>query len=214
MSTGTDPVAAAVIDAYERRAADYISAVGSTETAHPMDRLMITDWARSLSGPVVDAGCGPGHWTDHLCRLGLDTTGIDLTPAFLRHARQSHPGSTFHSGSLDRLPVESGGLGGVLSWFSLIHRPPQDVPVALLEFRRVLCEPGGRLLLGFFTGRKLEPFDHAVVTAYRWPVDDMCQRLTDAGFTILEIHTRQLRGERPRAAIIAGTEPDDRPISR
>ena len=214
MSAATDPLTTAITDAYERRATDYINAVGSVETAHPMDRLMITDWARALSGPVVDAGCGPGHWTDHLRRLGLDATGVDLTPAFLRHARQSYPGITFQSGNLERLPVESHSLGGVLSWFSLIHRRPEDVPLALAEFRRVLREPGGRLLVGFFTGRELEPFDHAVVTAFRWPVDDMCQRLTEAGFTILEIHTRQLRGERPGAGIIAGTEPDDRPLSR
>lgn len=206
--------AGAVTDAYERRAADYIRAVGSVDDAHALDRLLITDWARSCTGRIVDAGCGPGHWTDHLHRLGIDAVGVDLTPAFLQHARQAYPDITFQQGDLDELDFPSGSVGGVLAWFSVIHRPPESMATALGEFRRVLRTPGGRLLLGFFSGRRREPFDHAVVTAYRWPVDDLCQELTDAGFTVLETHFRQLRGERPAAAIIAGTEPDDRPFSR
>lgn len=213
MSQNQNPATAAT-DAYECRAAEYIRAVGSVDAAHPLDRLMITEWARSLTGRVVDAGCGPGQWTDHIHRLGIDITGVDLTGAFLHHARLSYPDIDFRRLSFDQLPCPTGSLGGILAWFSLIHRPPATVPTALREFRRVLRQPGGRLLVGFFTGRALEPFDHAVVTAYRWPVDDMCRQLSDSGFEVLEIHTRQLRGERPGAAIVAGTEPDDRPLSR
>jgi SAM-dependent methyltransferase len=34
-------------------------------------------------GLVVDVGCGPGHVTAHLHKLGIDAFGIDLSPAMI-----------------------------------------------------------------------------------------------------------------------------------
>lgn len=203
-----------VTGAYERRAAEYSDMIGSMDAAHPVDRALVDTWAAAVDGPVVDAGCGPGHWTDHLAGQGRDAWGVDLTPAFITRARASYPSSTFHLASLDHLPAADGTVGGVLAWFSLIHRAPTDVPAALVEFRRVLRDPDGRLLLGFFEGPAVEPFDHAVVTAYRWPVDAMCELVTAAGFTVAETHVTQRRGERPHAVVAATRQPDERPLRR
>ncbi|MEF3402982.1 hypothetical protein [Agromyces sp. CCNWLW203] len=52
--------------AYTERAEEYISVLGSVADTHELDRELITRWAEPLEGLVLDAGCGPGHWTDHL----------------------------------------------------------------------------------------------------------------------------------------------------
>lgn len=64
--------------------------------------------------------------------------------------------------------------------------------------------PSGTLVLGFFDGDEVAAFDHKVVTAYRWPVDELSERLTRAGFTEVERLHRPADGtHRPHAAIAA-----------
>ncbi|MDF2443234.1 MAG: hypothetical protein JWR01_1437, partial [Subtercola sp.] len=54
---------------------------------------------------------------------------------------------------------------------------------AVDEFARVL-RPGGQLLVGFFLGADVAPFDHAIVTAYRWPADLLADELRVSGFDV------------------------------
>ncbi|QHC60944.1 methyltransferase domain-containing protein [Rathayibacter sp. VKM Ac-2760] len=171
---------------------------------HPSDERLVTAWAATVDGPLLDAGCGPGHWTAHLAERGHDARGVDRVGAFVDHARAVHPGVPFAVGDLDALTDPDGTYGGVLAWYSLVHHEPGTLRRALDEFARVL-RPDGRLLVGFFLGRDLEPFDHAVVTAYRWPPDLLARELEAAGFEVLETHTRTGAAPtpRPHAAILA-----------
>jgi SAM-dependent methyltransferase len=190
--------------AYAARAAEYIERLGSMSAVHPADVALVTSWAASVDGPVLDAGCGPGHWTAYLAGLRKDVRGIDLVPAFIDHARSAHPTVSFTTGSLDALADPDDTVGGVLAWYALVHHDPGDVRGALDEFARVL-RPGGRLLVGFFLGDALEPFEHAVVRAWRWPADRLAAALEAAGFDVAEIHTRTAigAGPRPHGAIVA-----------
>ncbi len=73
----------------------------------------------------------------------------------------------------------------------------------LAEFRRVTA-PGGTLVVGFVYGDDVSAFDHKVVTAYRWPVDEFSARLARAGFTEVDRQHRPGDGtQRPQAAIAA-----------
>ena len=187
--------------AYDARADEYIAALGTMDAVHPVDRRIVETWAAGVSGPVLDAGCGPGHWTAHLVGLGLDVRGVDLAPRFVAHARAAHPGIRFDAGTIDDLEVADGEVGGILSWFSTIHHAPDEIGGPLREFARVL-RPGGSLLLGFFVGAGIEVFDHAVVRAYRWSVAELAQEVDAVGFDVVETHTRETRGERPVGALM------------
>ena len=191
-----------VRDAYMERALEYAEALGSMAAVHPGDRHLVSTWARGVTGPVIDAGCGPGHWTHFLAESGADVQGIDLVPKFIEHAQHRFPGVPFRVGSLHALDVADHSLGGLLAWYSLIHHRPDAVQVLLAEFARVL-RPGGGLLLGFFEGPTVEAFEHAVVTAYRWPVGELSNDLRTAGFEVIETHTRTGSEHRPHGAIVA-----------
>lgn len=169
---------------------------------HPSDRQLVLTWADGIEGPVIDAGCGPGQWTNFLTELGLDARGVDLVPEFIQRARSTYPDVPFTIGSLNTLDSGTGTVGGVLSWYSLIHHQPSTIRIPLLEFSRALT-PGGALLIGFFEGPVVEEFAHAVAPAYRWPVSDLNTELIAAGFEVVESHVRMTAGQRPQGAIIA-----------
>ncbi|MFA0849802.1 class I SAM-dependent methyltransferase [Curtobacterium sp. WHRI 8282] len=192
-----------VTAAYSARADEYAALLGSMDAVHPDDRALVDAWAAGQSGALVDAGCGPGHWTAHLAQQGHRVSGIDAAPEFVEHARRTHGASVdFRVGSLDALPLADGSVDGVLAWYSVIHHEPSRIGGPLDEFRRVLT-PGGGLLLGFFEGAAVEAFDHAVITAYRWPVASLAALLDEAGFDVVDVHTRTDPGHRPHGAISA-----------
>ncbi|NHP13791.1 class I SAM-dependent methyltransferase [Rhodococcus sp. IC4_135] len=191
-----------VRDSYSARSQEYTDLFGHMDSTHASDRALVTSWAATLTGRVLDAGCGPGQWTDFLAQRGLAVSGIDLVPEFVERARDQYPDLSFEVGGFEALDVEADSLGGVLSWYSLIHHHPQDIETALAEFARVI-RPGGGLLVGFFEGASVEAFDHAATTGYRWPVAELSQVLVTAGFDVIETHTRTGSGYRPHGAITA-----------
>lgn len=192
--------------AYSARAAEYTDLLGSMSAVHPSDRQLIDSWAERLSGSVLDAGCGPGHWTNYLTGLGLDVRGIDLVPSFISRAQSTYPSIRFDVQSIDDIDEADGSLGGVLSWYSTIHHDPSAIATPITEFARVL-RPGGQLVLGYFSGRSIESFDHAVVRAYRWPAEELHHLLNAAGFDVLETHLREAQNERPVGAIVCERRP-------
>ncbi|MGM7678132.1 class I SAM-dependent methyltransferase [Microbacterium sp. A94] len=199
-----------VRSSYGARADEYTEYLGSVEAMAAEDRRVISEWAATIRGRALDAGSGPGHWTAFLRDHGVEVEGLDLVPEFVGRAAARFPDLLFRVGDLESLPVEDGSLGGILSWYSLIHTEPERVPSIIGEFARCL-HPGGTLLLGFFEGPRIEPFDHAVVTAYFWPVDALKKELARAGFEILATHARTDQGSRPHGAILARLETVRRP---
>ncbi|MFJ8673444.1 class I SAM-dependent methyltransferase [Streptomyces sp. NPDC093589] len=176
------------LDAYDAAAHTYAQLFRDTLRDSPLDRAILGAFAESVrasgGGQVADLGCGPGHITAHLGELGLAAFGVDASPAMIKLARQAYPGLRFDEGSMAALNIADGELGGVLSRWSIIHTPPQDVPVILTEFHRVLA-PGGHLLLGFSAtdgpSHPTQVFDHAVAPAYRWSPDHLSAMLRTSG---------------------------------
>ncbi|HTU73473.1 MAG TPA: class I SAM-dependent methyltransferase [Trebonia sp.] len=105
----------------------------------------------SGGGPVADVGCGPGHVTAYLGKLGADAFGIDLSPAMIDVARREHPGLRFEVGSMTDLRLADASVAGLLSFWSLVHVPDEEIPGVFGHFQRVL-RPGGPALVGFHVG--------------------------------------------------------------
>lgn len=198
--TELSPHLGATADAYDAVAARYAELARTDLDAPSLDRAVLAafaEFARTTdAGPVAELGCGPGRVTAHLRDLGLDVFGVDLSPVMIDLAREAYPDLRFEVGSMDALDLADGELNGIVSWYSVIHAPPHDVPSYFAEFRRVLA-PDGHLLLAFFEseGEPVTAFDHKVATAYRWPVDGLAGLAGEAGFTELGRMLREPRDE-------------------
>ncbi|MEI7054176.1 class I SAM-dependent methyltransferase [Nocardioides sp. CCNWLW239] len=191
--------------AYDARATEYIDLFGTIDKLADRDRETITTWRDATTGRLLDAGCGPGVWTEELAMNGVrDVVGVDASTAFVAAARARLPDRTFHQADLAALPMRSRSLGGILAWYSIIHTPPADLPAIFDEFARVLA-PGGSALIGFFDGEPGEAFDHAVHTAYYWTAEALADLLTPHGFSIERASSRQDPGARRRQGDLVAT---------
>ena len=188
--------------AYAARSAEYIALFGRVDQVAEVDRDFILAWALGLQGPVLDVGCGPGQWTHLLSAVGVDAEGVEPVPEFVDSARASYPAQLYRVGRAEDLGVDDAALAGVLAWYSLIHTAPEAIDAPLAEFGRCV-RPGGGLALGFFAGARLEPFEHAVTTAYFWPIDLLAAHVEAAGFTVSRTSTRSEPGTRPHGALLA-----------
>jgi len=185
-----------VRDAYSSMSEQYIGLFAGDWQAHEDDAALIRRHLTGVSGPVLDLGCGPGHWTAYLHSLGVDVTGIDKVPEFIAHARASHPGPDFRLGSMTELDAPEHSVAGILAWYSTIHLPQAELDRMFAETRRLLAS-SGMLVAGFFdSDDDVAGFDHKVITAYRWPVDVFAEHLAKAGFTEVQ-RLRQQFSERP-----------------
>ncbi|MBD3137032.1 class I SAM-dependent methyltransferase [Microbispora bryophytorum] len=194
----------ATAEAYDAVADLYAELFRDSLGRLPLDRALLDAFAESVraagAGRVAEVGCGPGYVTAHLRDLGLDVFGVDLSPRMIEIAREAYPDLRFEVGSMDALDLADGELGGILSWYSVIHTPPRQLPAYFAEFRRVLA-PGGLLLLGFFEseGDPVAEFDHKAAPAYRWPIDGLAELAREADFREIGRMLRApLEGERFR----------------
>ena len=209
--TGAD-VLSTTRDAYDAKAAHYAEVIEPMWRERPFDLAMFAAFAKLTAGrgPVADLGCGPGHLTNHLSTLGVDASGVDLSPAMIQIARTAYPHLTFEVGSMTALDLADGALSGVLAHYSTIHTPPARLPQLLTEIHRVLA-PGGHLHLAFLADRDSaelgRPYDHTVAVAYRWSPDRLAALLEEIGFSevvrLLEQPAADAKRPYPGAHLIA-----------
>lgn len=69
---------------YSKRADEYARQLGSLSATCLADRRLIASWGLNVRGDIIDIGCGPGHWTAYLSRMGCKARGIDPVPVSLR----------------------------------------------------------------------------------------------------------------------------------
>jgi len=105
------------------------------------DRVANTIADESLSGWLVDVGCGPGLLAKKLLAraAGLRVVGIDIDMTMLREARAAGSGYLVR-GSADSLPVRTGAIARLVSTTSL--KDWANRSQGLLEVSRVI-RPGG-----------------------------------------------------------------------
>jgi len=112
---------------------------GLPQVDFPQWALGTVDWAGDEA--VLDIGAGTGKYYRQLQQLGIDYTGIDLSPNLLR----AHPSGAerLALGDAPRLPFRSAQFDVVMANHVLYHMA--DIDACLREIKRVL-KPGGRLL--------------------------------------------------------------------
>jgi SAM-dependent methyltransferase len=138
---------------YDRVADTYVELGMGDLGPQPWLRAALTAFAEEVRplGPVLDVGCGPGTVTAYLAGLGVDVSGVDLSPRMIEHARRLHPEQAFSVAAATELRLAPASLGGVLGWWSLFNLPRDVLPDVLASFARALL-PGGQAVVGTHVG--------------------------------------------------------------
>lgn len=178
--------------------------LGTKISPEDLDRAIIEPWAAAVDGRILDVGSGVGRWTGHLADLGHAVEGLEPADRLINLARGWHPSVVFHHGAIEDLADTEPLWDGLLAWYSIIHIGPQEMQHTLATLHAALKDHGS-LLMSFFSGPRLEAFDHPISTAYRWPMIDMVQVLNQTGFTVTEQHSNP---QSPHAYISAYARPN------
>ena len=201
---------------YDTVAVSYADQLRDALAAEPFLRASLALFADQVGaaggGPVADVGCGPGHVTGHLHKLGIDAFGIDLSPGMIDIARRDHPDLRFEVGSMTDLDLADASVAGLIAFWSLIHVPDDAVPTVFGHFRRAL-RPGGPLLLGFHVGDgsrlKTQGYGGHPMNVYvhRRQPDQVTAWLHDAGLTVEAHMLLDLDKPLPGAVLFARRRP-------
>jgi SAM-dependent methyltransferase len=194
-----------VRESYDRVADAYVELGMGRLEAEPWLRAVLAAFAESVRGlgPVLDVGCGPGTVTAHLTELGLDASGVDLSPRMVEHARRQYPDLRFSVVSATELDLVPASLGGVLGWWSLFNLPREVLPGVLQTFAEALV-PGGQTLIGTHVGdgdiQRTESYGGLPVswTTHLYRPEELAGMLVDAGLEVvaelrLPVHEPSMR---------------------
>lgn len=106
----------------------------------------VAEFAAGASGPVLEVGCGTGHWLALLAARGHEVIGVEPAAGMRAIARERLPRVTVHDASAERLPLDAGGVARVVVVNALHHFV--DRQAFLREAKRVLAPGGGLLTIG------------------------------------------------------------------
>ena len=182
--------------AYDLAADEYAKKFLEELKHKPQDVEWLQQFADSIdpAQTILDLGCGPGHTTAHLASLGLNPTGIDLSPNMIGKAKTFFPDVSFETGDFFHLPYSNDSVAGILAFYCIVHLQSDQLKTAFTEWLRVLTT-GGRLFVGFHIGEEsvyVEKFldTDANLEFSPFPVDTVQTALKRSGFKNLETHVR------------------------
>lgn len=108
-----------------------------TRTATHADEGAYLVWRFLPVQRTLDIGCAFGFFVEAERELGLDARGVDVSQYALDHAAVGARGHVRYGNLLHRLPYGRGAFEGVSLFETLEHLPPEEVPRALREVRRM-----------------------------------------------------------------------------
>lgn len=183
-----------VADGYDRIHdvyAEWTSAGGDGLRRRYIDRIVGPGLVESDS-TAVDLGCGTGrHATAYLVQLGLDVTGVDISPKSIEVAAREVPGARFVVADMASIDLPAASVDLVTAFYSLIHVPKEQHLEVLARIWGWL-RPGGYLLVtmggGTRAGDGMEPAWLGLAPMYwsNWDVTTSRRLVREAGFEEVE----------------------------
>jgi 2-polyprenyl-3-methyl-5-hydroxy-6-metoxy-1,4-benzoquinol methylase len=109
-----------------------------------LNRFKVT--ARLCRGRVIELGCGEGNLTSRIRDRQLDVTGVDISRAKIRRAREEHPDIPFLQEDIRKLELPAEEFDTVVIAEVLEH-VNEKVGTEILAKAWSLLKPGGRLIV-------------------------------------------------------------------
>jgi ubiquinone/menaquinone biosynthesis C-methylase UbiE len=189
-----DPDLNAIRRDYDALAEDYARHIYEELQHKPLDRELLTRFARSVRGEICDLGCGPGHVARFFHEAGATVFGVDLSPGMVEQARRLNPEIEFREGNMFALELADESLAGVVLFYSIVNLQKRVLPAVFREVARVLG-PGGRVMVAFHTGDEVlaekELWGHAISMDFvLLPPKEICRQMEEAGLVVEEVVER------------------------
>lgn len=191
----------------------YVARQGTLADTRFYERQAVLKLLPDVAGKtVLDAGCGPGLYTEWLQQQGAIVTAIDESPRMVAHVREKLPQVALHQADLEHPSpfLTDGTFDLVLCAMVLLH--VRDWEPVLHEFYRVLT-PGGVLVVStihpfadleplsdYFAIEEIEEewSDYGIwMPSYRRPLGLMVQSFTAAGFVVQQLVEPQANSPDP-----------------
>ena len=182
-----------VINCYSLTAEEYTNSFSDELEKKPFDRLTLKRFVEENigKGKIADLGCAGGHTTKFLSDLGVrDLLGIDLSPEFIKIAKQRNGNIDFEVGNILNLAKPDEAFGAILAFYAIVHFDYDELNKAFTEIYRVLNKTG-QFLFSFHVGdtkTELNEFFNKKVqiTFYYFDVDMVLEALKSKGFKLVE----------------------------
>ena len=94
-------------------------------------------WKHFAAERTLDVGCAMGFVVEALWELGVDACGVDVSAYAVEHAAPGARGRLRQGSLLERLPYDEASFDVLTVLETLEHLPPEAVPGAIAELRRV-----------------------------------------------------------------------------
>lgn len=134
-------------------------------TKSTMAGRMVSHFLRPADGPILEAGCGPGHQLAALAYRGYQTVGLDLAAKTLAALHGQRPTWSLALAEVNQLPFPAGSFAAALL-LGVIEHFPAGYTHTLQEMRRVI-RPGGYL---FLTAPFLSPLRRFKANRHFYPI--------------------------------------------
>jgi SAM-dependent methyltransferase len=113
----------------------------------PAEGALFDRYAASLSGAVLELGCGGGRLTGHLLERASSVTAVDIALDMVEHCRRAYPQATVRQGDLRDLAQFAGeGWDAIVAGFAVIDVLSDDERQAFLAQAHDLLRPAGLLI--------------------------------------------------------------------
>jgi SAM-dependent methyltransferase len=125
------------------------AALGSYDTTVEDAAAMVKLLGLSPGTTIIDAGCGFGRFCAALQALGMQTTGVDISPAALAEAQRRSPGPRYVLHDLTRpLPRSLGPFEVLVNVYSSFgYGATEAEDLAMLRVFHSLLKPGGWIVM-------------------------------------------------------------------
>jgi adenosine deaminase len=188
---GTSDTAMVTMDSYDRNAFGY---AGHYYGKNIM-KNQIEEFLSYLpsSGPVLDAGCGPGHDSNYINSKGYEVIGIDFSKGMIEEARKRVKGVEFLERNMCQpWPEKERYFGGIWCCAALLHLTTEEADLALSSFHDLL-QANGVMFISVMRGQgasiNTEERPYGSMKRYfkRYEVNDLTEVLTTNKFEVIKL---------------------------
>jgi SAM-dependent methyltransferase len=129
-----------------------------TRTLRPVEAVLLARYRESLSGRILEVGCGAGRLLGYLIALGGEVHGVDVSEDMIAHCRHAYPEAEVRVGDLRELPnVVEGPFDAVFPSFNVLDVLDDAERRTVLESIRELLAPEGLLIFSSHNRASVEP---------------------------------------------------------